>query len=229
MTAEELQAFAPLPSAETTYYRHVLCTYRDGHMLHSSTVRSSSCLGQSNDKGVCAECAKITVLLQRKHQRLHLGKGQHVLPRTPLQKVPKERLLVAFRNSRRSESKLRKEKDQIMKRLATECVPVTDTLHKSLKDVIKDEDITDPFLKMFWSEQRKAFERERERRYEVASNDGMICHFNTLPKFFCIQHPSGDWCVETARAWFEWGFYALSASKAIFRARTYNCITYSVR
>ena len=27
----------------------------------------------------------------------------------------------------------------------------------------------------------------------------------------------------------EWGVYALSASKAIFRARTYNCITYSVR
>ena len=29
--------------------------------------------------------------------------------------------------------------------------------------------------------------------------------------------------------WFEWGVYALSASKAISRARTYNCITYSVR
>ena len=28
---------------------------------------------------------------------------------------------------------------------------------------------------------------------------------------------------------FEWGFYVLSASEAIFRARTYNCITYSVR
>ena len=28
---------------------------------------------------------------------------------------------------------------------------------------------------------------------------------------------------------FEWGVYALSAPKAIFRARTYNCITYSVR
>ena len=28
---------------------------------------------------------------------------------------------------------------------------------------------------------------------------------------------------------FEWGFYALSASKAIFRARTYKYITYSVR
>ena len=28
---------------------------------------------------------------------------------------------------------------------------------------------------------------------------------------------------------FEWGFYAQSASEAIFRARTYNHITYSVR
>ena len=28
---------------------------------------------------------------------------------------------------------------------------------------------------------------------------------------------------------FEWEFYAQLASKAIFRARTYNCITYSVR
>ena len=28
---------------------------------------------------------------------------------------------------------------------------------------------------------------------------------------------------------FEQGSYAQSASKAIFRARTYNCITYSVR
>ena len=35
---------------------------------------------------------------------------------------------------------------------------------------------------------------------------------------------SGWWWFE-----FEWGFDALSASKAIFRAKTYNCITYSVR
>ena len=28
---------------------------------------------------------------------------------------------------------------------------------------------------------------------------------------------------------FEWEFYTLSASEAIFRARTYNCIIYSVR
>ena len=27
---------------------------------------------------------------------------------------------------------------------------------------------------------------------------------------------------------FEWGFYALSASEASFRVRTYDCITYSV-
>ena len=28
-------------------------------------------------------------------------------------------------------------------------------------------------------------------------------------------------------SWVEWGFYALSASKAIFRARTYNCNLFS--
>ena len=33
---------------------------------------------------------------------------------------------------------------------------------------------------------------------------------------------------ETSESESEWGFYAPSAFKAIFRARTYNCITYSV-
>ena len=36
-------------------------------------------------------------------------------------------------------------------------------------------------------------------------------------------------CLMVREFEFEWGFYALSASKAIFRARIYNCITYSVR
>ena len=39
----------------------------------------------------------------------------------------------------------------------------------------------------------------------------------------------GGW-KDGGLVWFEWGCYALSASKAIFRVRTYNiCITYSVR
>ena len=34
--------------------------------------------------------------------------------------------------------------------------------------------------------------------------------------------------VEVVVGWLvEWGFYALSASKAIFRARTYNCNLFS--
>ena len=34
--------------------------------------------------------------------------------------------------------------------------------------------------------------------------------------------------MDTCRGWLvEWGFYALSASKAIFRARTYNCNLFS--
>ena len=64
-----------------------------------------------------------------------------------------------------------------MKRLSTECVPVSNVLHESLKDVIIGENITDPFLKMFWSEQSKAFGKQ---------NGGMrwhpmlikVCHSN---------------------------------------------------
>ena len=55
-------------------------------------------------------------------------------------------------------------------------------------------------------------------------------HFLLHTLFFKIFNISnrGCWgCFIKFR--FEWGFYALSASKAIFRARTYNCITYSVR
>ena len=56
---------------------------------------------------------------------------------------------------------LTKDKAIIMKRLSTECVPGNDVLHESLKDVIIGENITDPFLKMFWSEQRKAFVKQK--------------------------------------------------------------------
>ena len=156
---EELQAFAPLPSVNCTYYRHVLCSFVDGQMIHSSTVRSSCCLGQVDDGSVCEECTKIKRLLQKKFERSRQG---HLLsPRTPLQKVAKERLVVALRDSRRTVRQLKKEKEVIIKRLATECVPVNDSLHQSLKDVIINQNISDPFLKMFWSEQTKAFGRQK--------------------------------------------------------------------
>ena len=53
---------------------------------------------------------------------------------------------------------------------------------------------------------------------------------------FLSLHLTFDLCPSTTVATvgvtvggFEWGFYAQLASKAIFRARTYNCITYSAR
>ena len=38
---------------------------------------------------------------------------------------------------------------------------------------------------------------------------------------------SGPGITSIYSGWVEWGFYALSASKAIFRARTYNCNLFS--
>ena len=62
----------------------------------------------------------------------------------------------------------------------------------------------------------------------------VLCN-TTVEAGVIIRHGrTGENTTQTIRMWrgflrFEWGVYALSASKAIFRARTYNCITYSVR
>ena len=104
------------------------------------------------------EGIKINRLLQKKFERSH--QSQLLSPRTPLQKVAKERLVVALGDSWRTVRQMKKEKEVIIKRLAIECVPVNHSLHQSLKDVIINQNISDPFLKMFWCEQTKAFGRQ---------------------------------------------------------------------
>ena len=159
-TSEEYQNFASLPSADCAYYRHAVCTFEQGKMRHSSTARSSRCLGRAGEGGLCLECTKVRVLLQRKSERSLHGVTQR-LATTPLRRLAKERLVTALRDSRESVRQLTKDKATILKKLTTECVPVNDSLHKSLKDVLIAEDITDPFLKMFWSEQSKAFSKQK--------------------------------------------------------------------
>ena len=68
-TAEELQNFAPLSLPDSAYYRHVVCSFEDGKFMHSSTVRSSRCLGRAGEDGLCAECTEVRVLLRRKNER----------------------------------------------------------------------------------------------------------------------------------------------------------------
>ena len=143
------------------YYRHAVCTFEQGKMRHSSTVRSSRCLGRAGEGGLCLECTKVRVLLQRKSERSLRGVTQRLATTTPLRRLAKERLVTALRDSRESVRQLTKDKATILKKLTTECVPVNDSLHKSLKDVLIAEDITDPFLKMFWSEQSKAFSKQK--------------------------------------------------------------------
>ena len=54
VTTAELQAFAPLPSVNCTYYRHVLCSFVDGQMIHSSTVAPLA----ASDKWMMDLCMK---------------------------------------------------------------------------------------------------------------------------------------------------------------------------
>ena len=113
---------------------------------------------------------------------------QRLSTTTPLQRVAKEHLVVALRDSRESVRQLTTDKATIIKKLTTECVPVNDSMHKSLKDVIIGENITDPFLKMFWCEQSKAFGRQNGGRrwhpmlirFAILIHSQSSCAYNTL-------------------------------------------------
>ena len=52
-----------------------------------------------------------------------------------------------------------------------------------------------------------------------------LIHLFLVAKKLCEVFPFPG--LEKIKSWVEWGFYALSASKAIFRARTYNCNLFS--
>ena len=143
-------------------------------MMHSSTVRSYRYLGRAGENGLSAECTRVRVLLQWKNQRCLRGKTQRIYTTIALQRVAKECLVVALRDSRESVRQLTKDKATIMKKLKTECEPVNDSLHKSLKDVIIVENITDPFLKMFWSEQ-SGLNKAKPPGNRMEGGDGIKC------------------------------------------------------
>ena len=168
-----------------------------GKMRHSSTVRSSGCLGRAGEDGLCAECTKVRVLLRRKNERCLQGIDRRLSTTTPLQRLAKERLVTALRDTRESVRQLTKDKAIIMKRLSTECVPVNDVLHESLKDVIIGENITLPFLKMFWSEQSKAFVKQKGGmrwhpmliRFAILIHSQSPAAYNTLRQTGALKLP----------------------------------------
>ena len=62
----------------------------------------------------------------------------------------------------------------------------------------------------------------RETSLNRATRASSMQKWGTLSGHALIQHANA-----TMVGWLSGGFYALSASKAIFRARTYNCNLFS--
>jgi hypothetical protein len=65
----------------------------------------------------------------------------------------------ALKIQRKRNASLRKEIDNLQARISTEAVPVTNQLHSSLKQVLGDEILQEPLIKLFWEEQCKNFKR----------------------------------------------------------------------
>ena len=154
---KDLQFLAPLPVVSIgTYYRHVVCYLSDGHIRHFSTVRSSNYLGKSESKGACANCKYVQTLL-RKKEKMEKSAQKPNTSKIPLQTLAKQRLVVAFQEKRNTEAR----QGAMLKKISEESVPVSDSLHSSLKDVFEEEDLTNPFMKLFWAQQKKAFSTQK--------------------------------------------------------------------
>ena len=162
ITNPDLQLLAPLPSDSTKpYYQHVTYQFSDGQMTNTSTVRSRSCSGQAGHESTCKSCAETEKLLKMRLVREKTSVNQPINLKTPLQSVARKRLVAAFKEKRKAVLRLEREKAAILNKLETESVAVSDSLHSSLKGIIKNETILSPFLKLFWSEQEKAFNRQK--------------------------------------------------------------------
>ena len=111
-------------------------------------MRASKCTGVVEEgAGLCSACEKVQGLLQKKlasEQR-----GGPLRHKTPLHTVAKARLVSALR--------MAAEKSAIMKRLRGESVAVNDALHTSRERVMNNNQIDDPFMRMFWQQQSNAF------------------------------------------------------------------------
>ena len=186
VTTEDLQNLAPLPSdSRKLYYRHVRCQYIQGQMTHSSTVRSKSWSGQAVNGGMCKGCVYVEKLLKKRSLRFRKAANEPLNSKTPLQSVAKKRLVTALKQSRKSAARL----ETVLNKLKTESIPVTDSLHGSLKSILQNETITNPFLHLFWEEQQKAFSRQ---------NGGMRWH-PMMVRFAILLHSQSATVYQTLR------------------------------
>lgn len=139
---------------------------------------------------MCDNCKKVQKLLKKRLDgRKDTGRVAH--PNAPLSLLDDETLRQTVRKLRQEKKTLETELQKVKLELAEKCVSVDSALHEGLLKVLSnaDESKMDPFVKLFWTEQKKAF---------TVKDRGMKWH-PMLIKFAIFLHRKSPGAYRTLR------------------------------
>lgn len=131
----------------------------------TSCIRSCDCsilLGDTCKDGCCIFCQQVAAELKRKEKVTAVTVNKELHPNTPLSKVCKEKLIEELKSSRKKEKKLRTMVKNLEDEIQQKGAYLNDELHNDFTNIIsgiEDEMPEDSFEKLFWQQQKKAFQK----------------------------------------------------------------------
>ena len=158
-TMQNLIPCPGLPSKETSQATTTSTKYhlQFSHSNNSYTLRSNKCKGATTLKDEpCSSCQSISTNFQQTTADFH--------PKTPLHKVARGRIERALKIQRQKTASLEREIKSIKQKIKDQTIPLQPKLHDSCLKVLDNEDLKDPFIKLFWQEQRKNLQKDPKAR-----------------------------------------------------------------
>ena len=130
-------------------------------------LRSNSCLALISDGAICNECKNVMKQLKRKLDLADQNKNKPINAKCPLNRVTSGQLSQAIKDMRRSQKKLEIKIKELNQQIKANSIALDVDLHNDFQDLIdnvKQEFPDDSFEKLFWEQQKKAFQCDPRRR-----------------------------------------------------------------
>uniref|UniRef100_A0A2C9LEN5 THAP-type domain-containing protein n=1 Tax=Biomphalaria glabrata TaxID=6526 RepID=A0A2C9LEN5_BIOGL len=157
---KHLQGFASLPEKtdQTSCFRHIVnkTDYGTNNFYHFSTIRSRHCLLLSD--GACTKCKDSGRLLHKKWTRAELSKKTPLKLNSSMNSTCPTKLKDTLKSSRKENKILAKKLQFFNESLKKNYIELREDVHSGIKNFLDNAAITDPLSKLFWEEQKKAFD-----------------------------------------------------------------------
>ena len=128
--------------------------------------RSKECCILFDENDLCFACNKFSKKYQLAENK---SKAKVISPaniKAPLSKTNPQRIILSLKEQRKENKKLQEEIKMLEKEIKVNSVPVDEDLHNDIHKIMSEHsnNIT-PFMKLFWEEQKKLFNKGTGVRY----------------------------------------------------------------